>query len=146
MNTSGILLSIDFEKAFDSLNWNYLMKTLLKVNFGNRFFSYIKTMYNNTQSAVINNSHISEFFPLERGVRQGCPLLAYLFILALEMLANKIRADKNVKGIIINNIEMKISLLSDDATCILEDTNSLKNLLNILNIFHLCSSLKINIV
>ncbi len=51
--------------------------------------------------------------PLERGVRQGCPLSAYLFILTLEMLANKIRADKNVKGIIINNIEVKISLLAD---------------------------------
>ncbi len=55
INTPGILLSIDFEKAFDSLNWIFLMKTLLKVNFGNRFISYIKTMYNNTQSAVINN-------------------------------------------------------------------------------------------
>ncbi len=102
-------------------------------------------MYNNTQSAVINNGHISEFFPLERSVKQGCPLSAYLFILALEMLANKIRADKNVKGLIINNIEVKISMLADDATCILEDTNSLKNVLNILNIFHLCSGLKINI-
>ncbi len=83
-------------------------------------------MYNNTQSTVINNDHISEFFPLERGVRQGCPLSAYLFILALEMFANKIRADKNVKGIIINNIEVKISLLADDVTGILVDTNSLK--------------------
>ncbi len=71
------------------------MKTLLKVNFGNRFISYIKTMYSNTQSVVINNDHISDFFPLERGVRQGCPLSAYLFILALKMLAKK-RADKRV--------------------------------------------------
>ncbi len=58
------------------------------------------------------------------------------------MLANKIRADKNVKGIIINYIEVKISML---ATYILEDTNSLKNVLNILNIFHFCSRLKINV-
>ncbi len=61
------------------------------------------------------------------------------------MLANKIRADKNVEGIIINNIEVKISLFADDATCILEDPNSLKSVLNILNIFHLYSGLKINI-
>ncbi len=102
-------------------------------------------MYNNTQSAVINNGHISDFFPMERGVRQGCPLSAYIFILTLEMLENKIRADTNVKGIIINNIDVKISLLADDVTCIFKNTNSLKNVLNILNIVHLCSGLKINI-
>ncbi len=90
MNTPGILLYIDFEKAFDSFNWKFLMKTLLKVNFGNIFISYIKTMYNNTQSAVINNGHISELFPLEKGVRQGCPLSTYLFIFTLEMFANKL--------------------------------------------------------
>ncbi len=61
MNTPGILLSIDFEKPFDSLNWNFLMKTLFKDDFSNRFISFIKTMYNITQSAVINNGHISDF-------------------------------------------------------------------------------------
>ncbi len=39
----GILLSIDFGKAFDSLNWNFLYKTLEKLNFGNIFIGYIKT-------------------------------------------------------------------------------------------------------
>ncbi len=97
-------------------------------------------MYNNTPSALIKNGHISESFSLERRVRQGYHLATYLLILAFMMLVNKIRADKNVKGIIVNNI-VKISLLPDDATCILEDTNSLKNVLNI----HLCSGLKINI-
>ncbi len=60
------------------------------------------------------------------------------------MLASKIRADKNVKGIKINNIEVKY-LLADDATCILEGTNSRKNVINNLKIFHLCSGLKRNI-
>ncbi len=43
----GILLSVDSEKAFDSLNWNFLFKTLEHANFGNIFIGYIKTMYNN---------------------------------------------------------------------------------------------------
>ncbi len=41
----GILLSIDFEKAFDSLNWNFLFNTLEHLNFGDIFIGYVKTMY-----------------------------------------------------------------------------------------------------
>ncbi len=52
------------------------------------------------------------FFNLERGVRQGCPLSAYLFILAIEILANKIRHEKDIKGIIIDKEEIKLSMLA----------------------------------
>jgi hypothetical protein len=57
----GVLLSIDFEKAFDSLNWNFLFKTLKHVNFGETFIGYVKTMYNNTESTVLNNGNIGTF-------------------------------------------------------------------------------------
>ncbi len=53
----GILLSIDFEKAFDSLNWNFLYKTLMHLNFGDNFIGYVKTMYNNIESTILNNSN-----------------------------------------------------------------------------------------
>ncbi len=59
------------------------------------------------------------FFKSERGVRQGCPLSAYLFILAIEVLANKIRFEKNIKGININNKTIKLSMSADDLTLIL---------------------------
>ncbi len=55
-------------------------------------------------------------FKLQRRVRQDCRLSAYLFILALETLAMKIRSDKNIKGIKVDNKEIKISLLADDIT------------------------------
>ncbi len=51
----GILLSIDFEKAFDSLNWNVLLKTLEYFNFCTTFIGFIKTMYNDIQSTILNN-------------------------------------------------------------------------------------------
>ncbi len=46
----GILLSIDFEKAFDSLNCNFLYQTLAHLNFGDNFIGYVKTIYNNIES------------------------------------------------------------------------------------------------
>jgi hypothetical protein len=87
---TGIILSIDFEKAFDSLNWNFLICTLKAANFGDNFINLIKMMYKNIESCVLNNGSTGRYFKLERGVRQGCPLSAYLFITAIETLACKI--------------------------------------------------------
>ncbi len=54
-HTNAFFLSIDFEKAFDSLNWKFLFKVLKHVNFGERLIRYIKMMYNNIESTIINN-------------------------------------------------------------------------------------------
>ena len=55
--------------------------------------------YTNIQSCVINNGMASDYFTLERGVRQGDPLSPYLFILAVESLAISIRQNVDIKGI-----------------------------------------------
>ncbi len=102
-------------------------------------------MYNNIESTVINNGNTSGYFKLERGVRQGCPLSAYLFILAIEILANKIRYEKNITGLKIDNKIIKLILLADDFTRILKDLLSVENDLKLLRKFSHCSGLKINI-
>ncbi len=78
-------------------------------------------------------------------MRQGCPLFAFLFITALETLANKIINDKNRKGIKIDNKEIKINLLADDITLILSVHDSVKETINALKGFSLCAGLKINV-
>ncbi len=93
------MLSIDIAKVFDFLNWNFLFTTLEHLNFGDKFIGYVKTMYKDIEYMVINNGNSGKRFNLQRGVRQGCPLSAYLFITALETLTNKIRNEKNIKGI-----------------------------------------------
>ncbi len=102
-------------------------------------------MYSNIESTVINNGNTGGYFKIERGVRQGCPLSAYFFILAIEILANKIRHEKNINGIEIDKKTIKIILSADDLTLILKDLQSIKNALKLLNSFSLCSHLKINI-
>ncbi len=66
-------------------------------------------MVTNTESTVINNGNTGTFFTLQRGVRQGCPLSAYLFIIAIEILAIKICDEPSIKGIKIGNNEIKIT-------------------------------------
>ena len=93
----GIALFIDFEKAFDSLEWEYLFKALDTFQFGPDFKTWVKTLYTNISSCIINNGFASESFTLKRGVRQGCPLSGLLFILAAELLSCSIRADEHIK-------------------------------------------------
>lgn len=72
-NLPGIALFIDFRKAFDIIEWNFLIDTLNNFNFRPDIQNWVKILYNNVTSCILNNGHASEFFVLERGVRQGCP-------------------------------------------------------------------------
>jgi hypothetical protein len=105
----------------------------------------IKTLYNNTESAILNNGSTSKMFKLKHGLRQGCPLSAYLFLITIEILALKIRDNPNIKGIKIGNEEIKVSLLVDDMTLLLTDTHSITESLYVLKHFQNCSNLKINL-
>ena len=123
-NIPGLLLFLDFEKAFDSLNWSFIQRTFKHFNFGSPMINWVKTFYNNIESCVLNNGWSSNFFKPERGVRQGCPLSPYLFILCVEVLAEKIRNTKDIKGIFVNDSEIKISQYADDTTLILDGSKS----------------------
>ena len=83
----GIALFLDFKKAFDTIEWDFIDNCLKKFNFGPDIQNWFKVLYNNVNSCVLNNGYLSEFFSLERGVRQGCPLSGLLFVIGIEILA-----------------------------------------------------------
>jgi hypothetical protein len=143
-NIPGLLVAIDFEKAFDSLNWDFLIKTLENFNFGLSFITWIKTFYNNITSSVLNNGHSTNYFRINKGVRQGDPLSAYLFIIALEILAINIRENQQIKGLKIGEHEIKLNIFADDLTAFLKNKSSYMTLLECADEFSICSGLKIN--
>ena len=104
---------------------------------------YIRTIYNNISSYVTNAGFLSEKFKLTRGVRQGCPLSPYLFILCVENPANTIRQNKNIEGIRIGTTELKISQLADDTVCYVKNMNSLTTLIETFENFEKNIRLKI---
>ena len=119
---------IDFEKAFDSISWDFLLSVLKFFNFGESIINWVKVFYNNISSTVIQGGNLSEFFQIGRGCRQGDPLSPYLFILCAEILAIKIRGNKNIGGINVTRIEHKLSQFADDTSLILEGSEKLSGL------------------
>ena len=105
---------------------------------------WIKILYNDIETCILNNRFTSNYFPLKRGVRQGCPLSALLFITVVEVLADAIRKNKHVKGITVNGFESKITQLADDTTLFLKDIRSLQICLNLIQMFFQASGLKLN--
>ena len=139
------ITQIDFEKAFDSVEWAFLFDTLKALNFGDNFISWIKTLYTDISSCAGNNGNFSKYFKLSRSIRQGCPISALLFLLVVEMLANKIRNDPNINGLEINNEIFKLAMMADDITLINRDQQSIINSIQIFTNFEKCSGLKLNL-
>ena len=140
----GLIINIDFEKAFDSVEWPFIKLVLKKFNFGSSLMQWVETFYKNISSCVINNGVTSPYFNLERGVRQGDPLSPYLFILCAEILACKIRQNQNIHGIEIGNHKLSLLQYADDTSGILLDLSSAKHFLKTVETFGLYSGLKLN--
>lgn len=145
-HTAECLISVDAEKAFDRVNWDYLFYTLEKFGFGPVFCSWIKLLYKCPLASVLTNNQYSEYFRLYRGTRQGCPLSPLLFALAIEPLAVMIRGSREIQGIQRGKLDHKVSLYADDLLLYVSDPlKSLPAILQILNNFGKLSGYKINL-
>ena len=142
-NIPGIALFIDFKKAFDTIEWEFINRCLQAFNFGPDIQTWVKS-HHNVSSCIVNNGFASEFFPLERGVRQGCPLSGLLFVIGIELLARAIKNDDNIKGISVGERVIKVSLYADDTTVFVRDPDSIAHLLTLLQKFKNLSGLEIN--
>ena len=141
----GLLLMVDFEKAFDSVSWTFLPKALKLFNFGPDIQRWISTFYENIRTCVSVNGHYTEWFRICRGVRQGDPLSPYLYLIGAEILSTLIRTNDKIKGIKVNNTDILLSQYADDTTLCLDGSEeSLKEAIQVLNFFAHMSGLKMN--
>ena len=112
------LLSLDQEKAFDRVEWPFLEKVLEQMDFGPSFRRWVSLLYTSVNSAVSVNGHLSDAFPVSRGVRQGCPLSPLLYVLVAETMACSVRADARIDGFPLpcSNRWVKICQYANDTT------------------------------
>lgn len=115
-----LVISMDAEKASDRVEWPYLFHALRRFGFGNTFISWIKLLYTSPLACVRTNNDYSDYFPLNRGTRQGCPLYPLLFAITIEPLAVALRSSR-FRGIWRGGAEHKISLYADDLLLFISD-------------------------
>lgn len=144
-NLEGVLLFLDYQKAFDSIDWSFMNMALEKFGFGHAFMNSVKMLYKNANNSIINNGWVSNSFSISRGIRQGCPISALLYILTAEIMAENIRNNINIKGIKVKHSkEIKLTQMADDTTIFLESENYIPALLNEIQRFSEVSGLMLN--
>ena len=99
----GLLILIDFQKAFDSISWNFIYKTLSFLGFSNEFLKWIKLFNTDIKATVLQSGFMSEFIGIGHGCRQGDPISPYLFIIAAQILNLLIIKNAEIKGITIKD-------------------------------------------
>ena len=145
-NVKGLLLGIDFEKAFDSLDWNFMHRVLSAFGFKEDLRKWINIFYTNIKSTVLVNGQSSPWFEIKRGCRQGDPISPYLFVLCAEILATMIRENKDIIGIRIGETEHKISQFADDTELFQNgERKTFEETIYTIEFFGQISGLKINI-
>ena len=142
----GLLLQVDFEKAFDSVEHAFLFKTLESMGFGEYLINLVKIAFHGCFSYANVNGFLSNPIYLARGLHQGSPLSPILFLLVAQVFTRKLDLNDNIKGIKINGIDLLLSLYADDTDVFLEATGScLDEVVMELNNFGLVSGCRSNL-
>jgi hypothetical protein len=142
-----VMLLLDFEKAYDRVEWGFLDGTLNKLGFNSTWISWVRALYTDSWCSVGLNGQTSDPFKLTRSIRQGCPLAPFLYLFVADCLGYILEQDEAVTGLKLpeNGGEVIDQEYADDTNLYLE--GSLWNLNNTkrdLEVFASASGAKIN--
>ena len=141
----GLLLMVDFEKAFDSVSWDFIRKALRYFEFCPYIINFFETIYHRPSSCITFNGQYTKWFNPERGCRQGDPISPYLYLICAEVMSLMFRKNNRIKGIKIKENETLLSLFADDTTLYLDGSEeSFKAAIETLDSFSKLSGLKMN--
>uniref|UniRef100_A0A3B3CA37 Reverse transcriptase domain-containing protein n=1 Tax=Oryzias melastigma TaxID=30732 RepID=A0A3B3CA37_ORYME len=140
----SFILFVDFYKAFDTISHSFMIRVIKEFGFGERFLKAIEVLYNGCNSSIKLAHGTTPRFDINRGIRQGCPLSPFLFLLVAQVMALHIKKDQ-FRGITALGREFKLSQLADDTTIFLANKNEIPNAIKAIKDFSQVSGLKMNI-
>ena len=142
----GLLLLIHFQKAFDSIAWDFVHLALKEFEFPQTIVDWVYMMQLNPISRVSQSGWMSDPFVLQRGCRQGDPMTPYIFILCAEFLSQAIINSPEIVGYNIKGREEKMTQFAEDTSLFLDGSESaLRKAILILKTYEEASGLKINV-
>lgn len=142
------MLLLDFEKAYDRVNWTFLKKVMAKMGFHQTWINQVMALNENASATVIVNGEQSKPFNLERSVRQGCPLAPYLFLLTVDVLGQMLQHPTcGVKGLNLpDKTSISNQMFADDTLLFLDGTrDNMDKALTVISRFGATSGTKLNL-
>ncbi|GJU64428.1 RNA-directed DNA polymerase, eukaryota, partial [Tanacetum coccineum] len=145
----SLIFKVDFEKAYDSVRWDFLDDILKKFGFGEKWCKWIQSCLRSSRGSILINGSPTEEFQFYKGLKQGDPLSPFLFILIMESL--HLSFQRVVDNGMFNGIKLSSSLsishlfYADDAVFMGQwcDGN-ISTLIHVLECFYRASGLRIN--
>ena len=149
-NTPGIVCFLDFEKAYDRVEWDWMKKVLEHLGFGPQLVQLVMLCYSNAAVKLLINGKDSVLLLQTRGVRQGCPLSPVLFVLCLEPMHALLYSSPTIKGATLPEVPgfedetVCASLFADDVSLVPEDESDLCEMLVVVGVHEVASGAKLN--
>ena len=144
-----VALMLDFAKAYDSIERDYLLQVLREMRLPARFLRFVDATHTDTTASFLVNGGFSRAIPVTRGIRQGCPLAPMLFILGLEPLIATIVSTGDLDGYHLQaageSKDVQVVAYADDTTLYLVRSSLLPMVRRLLDDFAECSGLSINV-
>nr|GEU67212.1 RNA-directed DNA polymerase, eukaryota, reverse transcriptase zinc-binding domain protein [Tanacetum cinerariifolium] len=139
----AMIFKVDFEKAYDSVRWDFVDDILKKFGFGEKWCKWIQSCLRSSRgSVIVNGSHTKEF-QFHKGLKQGDPLFPFLFILVMESL--HVSFQRVVGACLFKGIKVASSLhishlfYADDAIFMGQwNQSNIDTITRVLEVFHRC--------
>ena len=147
----GLIMSIDFEKAFDSVSFSFMEKVIETAGFPDKLKSWVRILLRDFKSHINHAGNLLELIKLGRGARQGDPIASILFVLAIEILLITIRSNPKIEpykyhqNIFEKPITNKVEAYADDVNLTMpRSESSVREVVKTLDRFEIISGLKVN--
>ena len=135
---------LDQEKAFDRVNYEFLFKTMKAFGLGEEFIHWVRLIYSNATTRIKMNGFLTDNLPLNRGVRQGCPLSPLLYVLIIEILALQLRKNPDIVGFTVGGEKIISAHYADEAVITIKQNKCFKEVIKDLDRYEEASGAKIN--
>ena len=112
----AMLTAYDFRQAFDTCDWTAIESILYAFGFQYPFINMIFTCFREFETRILNNGYTTAAIKITRGNKQGCPLSALIFNLVVEIISLKLKQNKNIQGITVNEVTKIVLQFADDLT------------------------------
>ncbi len=145
------LITLDAQKAFDSVDHHYLLSILKKYNFPDSYIHCVKTIYTNLEASVLVNGYTTNRFKIQQSVKQGDALSCSLFVLAIEPLLRKLNSNPIITPISLYSLDndglitFNTIAYADDITCITKNKDAIQEVINEYSNFSMFSGISLNV-